>query len=297
VPWQLACERKQAHLKVIPITEQGELVAHWPQYFNARTKLLAITHVSNAIGTVNPLAEIIQTAHAQGIPVLVDGAQSAPHLPIDVQKLDCDFFVFSGHKIYGPTGIAVLYGKSRYLEAMPPYQGGGNMILSVDFEKSTYNHLPHKFEAGTPPIAEAIGLSSALHYLENIGWPHIIAHEKMLLDYATCTLDTIPSLRIIGRAKEKIGVLSFVIQGIHPHDIGSIVDQSGVAIRTGHHCAMPLMKFFDIPATARASIGIYNTVEDIDRLKVALQKALQLFKVRGPTQRSAPTTQVNTKGV
>lgn len=284
VPWQLVCQRKHAYLKVIPITEKGELVAHWPQYFNAKTKLLAITHVSNAIGTVNPIEEIIKVAHAQEIPVLVDGAQSAPHLPIDVQKLDCDFFVFSGHKIYGPTGIAVLYGKSRYLEAMPPYQGGGNMILSVNFESSTYNHLPHKFEAGTPPVAEAIALSTALDYLENIGWQHIIQHEKMLLEYATRILDTIPGLRMIGRATEKIGVLSFVIPGIHPHDIGSIVDQSGVAIRTGHHCAMPLMKFFEIPATARASIGIYNTLEDIDRLKTALQKALQLFKLQVKTE-------------
>lgn len=280
VPWQLACQRKQAHLKVIPMTEKGTLVADWSQYFNPKTKLLAITHVSNAIGTINPIAQIIQTAHAHRIPVLIDGAQSAPHLPIDVQKLDCDFFVFSGHKIYGPTGIGVLYGKSHYLETMPPYQGGGNMILSVDFEKSTYNHLPHKFEAGTAPIAEAIALSSALQYLENIGWPDIIEHEKQLLEYATRTLETLPGLRIIGKAPEKIGVLSFVIPGIHPHDLGSIVDQSGIAIRTGHHCAMPLMKFFDIPATARASFGIYNTMEDIDKLKVALEKALQLFKLK-----------------
>jgi cysteine desulfurase/selenocysteine lyase len=282
VPWQLVCERKQAHLKVIPMTESGELVPNWSDYLSAKTKLLAITHVSNAIGTVNPIQQIVAIAHAANVPVLVDGAQSLPHLPIDVQKLDCDFFVFSGHKVYGPTGIGVLYGKSHYLEAMPPYQGGGNMILSVDFEKSTYNHLPHKFEAGTAPIAEAVALSQALLYLENIGWDVIIQHEKALLDYATELLSQIPGLHIIGQATQKIGVLSFVMDGIHPHDIGSIVDQAGIAIRTGHHCAMPLMKFFQVPATARASFAIYNTLEDIDKLKAALETANALFHKKKP---------------
>lgn len=279
VPWQMLCQNKGAHLKVIPMNEQGELkLEALEKLFSKKTKLLAITHASNALGTLNPLAEIIQKAHAHGIPVLVDGAQSAPHLKIDVQALDCDFFTFSGHKIYGPTGIGVLYGKAHLLETMPPYQGGGEMILQVSFEKSTYNEIPFKFEAGTPAIAEVIALSSALEYLNQLGWDYITAHEKALLLDATEKLSAVPGLKIIGTAKEKVGVVSFTMDGVHPHDIGSIVDQSGVAIRTGHHCAMPIMDFFNIPATARASFGIYNTIDDIDQLIAGLNDVRRIFK-------------------
>lgn len=279
VPWQMICQTKGAHLKVIPMNTQGELkLETLEQLLTKKTKLLAITHASNALGTLNPLAEIIQKAHAQGIPVLVDGAQSAPHLKIDVQALDCDFFTFSGHKIYGPTGVGVLYGKAHLLEAMPPYQGGGEMILQVSFEKSTYNEIPFKFEAGTPAIAEVIALGTALQYLNNLGWDFITGHEKTLLQYATEKLSAVPGLKIIGTAKEKVGVISFTMEGVHPHDIGSIVDQSGVAIRTGHHCAMPIMDFFNIPATARASFGIYNTIDDIDQLITGLQEVRRIFK-------------------
>lgn len=279
VPWQMICQAKGAHLKVIPMNEKGELkLAELENLFSKKTKLLAITHASNALGTLNPLAEIIKKAHAQGIPVLVDGAQSAPHLKIDVQALDCDFFTFSGHKIYGPTGIGVLYGKAHLLEAMPPYQGGGEMILQVSFEKLTYNEIPFKFEAGTPAIAEVIALGTALQYLNNLGWDFMTTHEKILLQYATEKLSAVPGLKIIGAAKEKIGVISFTMDGVHPHDIGSIVDQSGVAIRTGHHCAMPIMDFFNIPATARASFGIYNTIEDVDQLIAGLQEVRRIFK-------------------
>ena len=279
VPWQMLCQKKQAHLRVIPMTHTGDLVHDWASYLNPHTKLLAITHVSNALGTLNPLQSIIATAHRHGIPVLVDGAQSAPHLAIDVQALDCDFFVFSGHKVYGPTGIGVLYGKTKYLEALPPYQGGGNMILQVSFEQTTYQDIPHKFEAGTAPVAEAIGLGAALDYVKNIGWGPIVQHEKALLDYATLHLERVPGLRILGKPTHKMGVLSFIMEGIHPHDIGSIVDQEGIAIRTGHHCAMPLMDFFEVPATARASFGMYNTFEDIDKLCLALENVRQLFKL------------------
>ena len=279
VPWQMLCQRTQAHLDVIPITPRGDLVEDWARYLRPQTKLLAITHVSNALGTLNPLETIIQVAHSHGVPVLVDAAQSAPHLPIDVQALDCDFLVFSGHKVYGPTGIGVLYGKAKYLEALPPYQGGGNMILQVTFEQSTYQAIPHKFEAGTAPVAEAIGLGVALDYLEELGWARIIPHEQALLDYATQRLKNLAGLQILGSPLHKVGLLSFIMEGIHPHDIGSIVDQEGVAIRTGHHCAMPLMDFFKVPATARASFGLYNTFEDIDKLYAALQKARQFFRL------------------
>ncbi len=279
VPWQMLCQKTQADLRVIPITHSGDLVQDWISYLNPHTKLLALTHVSNAIGTLNPLQNIISTAHRHGIPVLVDGAQSAPHLPIDVQALDCDFFVFSGHKVYGPTGIGVLYGKTKYLEALPPYQGGGNMIEQVTFEQTTYQDIPYKFEAGTAPIAEAIGLGVALDYLQNIGFSAILQHEKSLLDYATHALEKIPDLRILGKPLHKMGLVSFIIEGVHPHDIGSIVDREGIAIRTGHHCAMPLMDFFKVPATARASFGIYNTFIDVDKLCSALQKVRKLFKL------------------
>lgn len=279
VPWQLLCQNRGAQLKVIPITVQGELMlTQLEQYFGPKTKLLAIMHASNVLGTVNPIVDIIKKAHTHNIPVLVDGAQSAPHFKVDVQALDCDFFTFSSHKIYGPTGVGVLYGKSHWLEALPPYQGGGEMIAEVSFAKSTYKEIPFKFEAGTPAIAPAIGLSSALQYLNNVGWEAITAHEKSLLDYAVNALSTIPGIQFIGTAPNKIGVISFILDNIHPHDIGSIADQYGVAIRTGHHCAMPIMDFFKIPATARASFGIYNTFEDIDQLVEALHEVRRIFK-------------------
>jgi len=280
VPWQMLCQNKGAHLKVIPINTRGELpIDTLEQYFSKKTKLLAITHVSNALGTLNPLREIIKKAHDHHIPVLVDGAQSASHLKIDVQELDCDFFTFSGHKIYGPTGIGILYGKAHWLEAMPPYQGGGEMILQVSFEKTTYKEIPLKFEAGTPPIAEAIALAKALEYLSAIGWQAIMEHETSLLNYAATALSSIPRLKILGAPQHRVGVLSFTMEGAHPHDIGTIVDQFGVAIRTGHHCAMPIMDFYGIPATARASFAIYNTLAEIDRLVSALQEVKQLFKL------------------
>ncbi len=278
VPWQMLCQAKGAHLKVIPMNEQGELkLETLEQLFSQKTKLLAITHASNALGTLNPLQKIIQSAHTHHIPVFVDGAQSAPHLKIDVQALDCDFFTFSSHKTYGPTGVGVLYGKTHLLEAMPPYQGGGDMILQVSFEKTTYHAIPYKFEAGTPAIGEVIAFGTALEYLEQLGWDDITAHEKSLLQYATEKLSAFPGLKIIGTAKEKIGVISFTLDGIHPHDIGTILDQYGIAIRTGHHCAMPIMDFFKIPATARVSFGIYNTRDDIDKLIIGLAHATRRF--------------------
>jgi len=279
VPWQMLCQRAKAHLKIIPLNAQGELDLNaLPSLLTHRTKLLALSHASNALGTLNPIQEIIHLAHQKDIPVLIDGAQSAPHLKIDVQALDCDFFTFSGHKVYGPTGIGVLYGKSQWLENMPPYQGGGDMILNVTIEKTIYNDIPYKFEAGTPAIAEVIALGTALHYLENIGFPLITQHENHLLTIATQALSEIPGIRLIGPTKDKIGVISFIMEGIHPHDIGTIVDQSGVAIRTGHHCAMPLMDFLGITATARASFGLYNTEEDIEQLVKALYEVKRLFK-------------------
>ena len=278
VPWQMLCQTKGAHLKIIPMNKQGELnLETIGQLFNKKTRLLAITHASNALGTRNPLSEIIQSAHAHHVPVLVDGAQSAPHLKIDVQALDCDFFTFSSHKTYGPTGVGVLYGKTHLLEAMPPYQGGGEMILQVNFEKSTYNEIPFKFEAGTPAIAEVIAFGNALEYLERLGWDFITKHEKTLLQDATEKLSAFPGLKIIGTAKEKVGVISFTLDGVHPHDIGSILDQFGIAIRTGHHCAMPIMNFFNVPATARASFGIYNTIDDIDKLINGLHEVRRIF--------------------
>ncbi len=261
VPWQMLCERVGAHLKVIPMTTAGELdISALPNLLTDRTKLVAVSHISNALGTIHPIPEIISLAHAKGIPVLVDGAQSAPHLPVDVQALDCDFFVFSGHKTYGPTGIGVLYGKSELLEKMPPFQGGGEMIKKVSFSKTEYNDLPYKFEAGTPPIADAIALGSAIDYLQNIGFDALIQHEKYLLDLTLQKLSEIDGIQIIGpsSSKNRIGIISFTLPGIHPHDLGTIADQYGVALRTGHHCAMPIMEFFGIPATTRVSLGLYN---------------------------------------
>jgi len=278
VPWQMICDEKHASLKVIPITDEGELrLEEYERMLTDRTKLVAVVHVSNALGTVNPVREMIALAHRRGIPVLVDGAQSSPHMPVDVQEMDCDFYAFSGHKLFGPTGIGVLYGKAELLEAMPPYQGGGDMISAVTFEKTIYNTLPYKFEAGTPHIAGVIGLAAAIEYVERIGRNQIAAYEADLLAYGTELLSAIPGLRIIGTAKEKAGVLSFVVDGIHAHDIGTILDMEGVAVRAGHHCAMPVMKRFGVPATARASVAFYNTRADMDVLAKAIHKAIEVF--------------------
>ncbi|MGA9884325.1 MAG: cysteine desulfurase [Candidatus Acidiferrales bacterium] len=278
VPWQLLCNEKGGKLRVGPIDDNGELlIDEFADLLGPRTKLVAVTQVSNALGTVNPVRRIIQLAHERNIPVLVDGAQAAPHMKVDVQDLDCDFFAFSGHKIYGPTGIGVLYGKSALLNAMPPYQGGGDMIASVTFEKTTYNKIPFKFEAGTPDIAGAIGLAAAIRYITELGMDRIAAHEHDLLEYSTNAVSHIPGLRIIGSATEKAGVLSFVLENVHPHDIGTILDQEGIAIRTGHHCSQPVMRRFNIPATARASFALYNTREEIDALVRGIEKVREVF--------------------
>jgi cysteine desulfurase/selenocysteine lyase len=278
VPWQMLCEEKGAKLRIMPINDDGDLILdELDRLLGPRTKIVAVSHVSNALGTVNPVAEIVQMSHARNIPVLVDGAQAAPRLAIDMQKLDCDFYAFSGHKTYGPTGIGVLYGKSDRLEAMTPYQGGGDMIRSVRFEKTIYNKIPHKFEAGTPNMSGAIGLKAALEYLNGLGMENITAHESDLLAYATDAISTIPGIHVIGTAKEKTGVLSFVMDGVHPHDIGTILDQQGIAIRTGHHCAQPVMERFGVDATARASFGLYNTKREIDALIRGLRKVEEVF--------------------
>ncbi len=278
VPWQMICEEKGAILRVIPINDQGELLLEeYERLLGSRTKLVAVVHVSNVLGTINPVREIIDLAHRRGVPVLVDGAQSAPHMPVDVRALDCDFYAFSAHKLYGPTGFGILYGKAELLETMPPYQGGGDMISAVSFEKTVYNTLPYKFEAGTPHIAGAIGLAAAIEYVQRIGLSQIAAYEADLLGYATELLSAIPGLRLIGTAKEKAGVLSFVLEGIHAHDVGTILDLEGVAVRAGHHCAMPLMKRFGVPATARASLAFYNTRAEIDALVKAIHKAIEVF--------------------
>jgi cysteine desulfurase/selenocysteine lyase len=278
VPWQMLCQEKGARLRVVPLSDAGELrLDEYERLLGPRTRLLAVVHVSNALGTVNPVRALIEQAHRQGIPVLVDGAQAVPHFRVDVQDLDCDFYAFSGHKLYGPTGIGVLYGKARYLEAMPPYQGGGDMISSVTFEKTIYNTLPYKFEAGTPHVEGVIGLGAALDYLAEVGLDVIAAHEHALLAHAADALTRIPGLRIIGTAREKAGAISFVMDGIHPHDVGTILDQEGIAIRTGHHCAQPVMDRFGVPATARASFALYNTREDIDALSRGLYKVKEIL--------------------
>ncbi|HKI60125.1 MAG TPA: cysteine desulfurase [Mariprofundaceae bacterium] len=278
VPWQLLCERTGATLKVVPMNEAGELeMGAFESLLSERTKLVGVVHMSNALGTINPIQEMIAKAHAVGAKVLVDGAQAAAHLPVDVQTLDVDFYVTSAHKMYGPTGVGVLVAKETLLDAMPPYQGGGDMILTVTFEKSQYNALPHKFEAGTPNIAGAIGFGSAIEYINGIGFEAIEAREKALLGYATAQAEAFAGLRRIGTAKEKACVLSFVLDGVHPHDLGTILDREGVAIRAGHHCAMPVMQFYKIPATARASFSIYNTEAEVDALFAALAKALDMF--------------------
>lgn len=278
VPWQILCGETGAKLRVAPINDQGELLLdEFAKLLGPRTKLAAVTHVSNALGTINPLKGMVELAHAHGVPVLVDGAQAVPHIQVDVQALDCDFYTFSGHKVYGPTGIGVLHGKSALLDAMPPYQGGGDMISSVTFEKTSYNKLPYKFEAGTPDIAGVIGLGAALTYVNALGIGDIGAHEHDLLVYATDAVSAIPGLRVIGTAKEKAGVVSFVIEGVHPHDIGTILDQEGIAIRTGHHCSQPLMERFGIPATARASFAAYNTRDEVDALVRGIGKVREVF--------------------
>ncbi len=279
VPWQMLCQEKDAVLRVIPMTDAGELLLEeYKKMLNPKTRLVSVVHVSNALGTINPVEEIIELAHQRGIPVLIDGAQAAAHLPVDVQNLGCDFYAFSGHKIYGPTGIGVLYGKARLLESMPPFQGGGDMIASVSFEKTIYNEIPHKFEAGTPDISGVIGLGAALDYLSGIGFEDAALHEQDLLAYATEAFGKIDGLRIIGKAQHKAGVVSFVLDGIHPHDIGTILDQEGIAIRTGHHCAQPVMDRLGLPATARASFAFYNTFEEVDRLMAGLAKVREIFQ-------------------
>lgn len=279
VPWQLLCEQTGARLKVIPIDEKGELILDdLDRLISDRTKLVALVHASNALGTVNPVAQIIAAAHARGVPVLLDGAQATAHTAVDVQALDVDFYVFSAHKMYGPTGIGVLYAKEALLRDMPPWQGGGDMISMVTFEKTLYNELPFKFEAGTPHIAGAIGLGAAIDYLNTIGIDHIARHEQDLLDYATTQARQIPDLRIVGTARHKVGILSFLMDGVHPHDIGTILDHQGVAIRTGHHCAMPVMTHFQVAATARASFAVYNTHDDVDRLFDALAEVKKVFR-------------------
>jgi cysteine desulfurase/selenocysteine lyase len=278
VPWQLLGEQMGAKLRVIPFNYDGELLLdEYERLLNERTKVVSVVHVSNALGTINPIRQIIEAAHRRGIPVLIDGAQAVAHMRVDVQDLDCDFYAFSSHKLYGPTGIGVLYGKADLLKRMPPYQGGGDMISVVTFEKTHYNALPYKFEAGTPHIAGVIGLGAAIDYVQEIGLDQIAAYEAELLASATDTLGAIPSLRIIGTAQEKASVLSFVLHDVHPHDIGTILDREGVAIRAGHHCAMPVMQRFGVPATARASFAFYNTREEIDVLAQALHTVLEVF--------------------
>jgi cysteine desulfurase/selenocysteine lyase len=279
VPWQILCEEKGAVLRVIPVNDDGELLLdEYARLLGARTKLVAVGHISNALGTINPIEQMIEMAHRQGVPVLIDGAQAAPHLRVDVRALDCDFYVFSGHKTLGPTGIGVLYGKAEWLERMPPYQSGGDMIASVTFEKTTYNALPYKFEAGTPHIAGVIGLGVALDYLSGLGLDRVVAYERELLAYGTVALRAVPGVRIIGTAQEKASVLSFVVDGVHAHDVGTVLDQAGVAVRAGHHCAMPVMQRFGVPATVRASLAFYNTREELGALVAGLHDVREIFR-------------------
>jgi cysteine desulfurase/selenocysteine lyase len=280
VPWQMLCEEKGARLRVAPISDDGDLILEeFEKVMGPRTKMVSMVHASNSLGTINPVREVIRLAHRHGIPVMLDGAQGVPHLKVDVRDLDCDFYAFSSHKMYGPTGVGVLYGKAGHLDAMPPWQGGGDMISSVSFEKTLYNKIPHKFEAGTPHVAGVIGLGSAADYMMRLDWPAVEAHEQDLLAYATEAIGAIPQARVIGRAKEKVSVLSFVLEGIHPHDIGTILDNEGVAIRAGHHCTQPLMERYGVPATARASLSFYNTREEVDALVIGIRKTLEVFGV------------------
>lgn len=278
IPWQIVAEEKGAKLRVIPMNERGELIIEeYENMLNERTKIVAVAHVSNSLGTINPVKEMIATAHKFGVPVLVDGAQAIPHFPVDVQDLDADFYVFSGHKVFAPTGSGVLFGKKEYLDKIPPYQTGGGMIRTVTFEKTTFASIPEKFEAGTPAIAANIGLGAAIDYLNLIDFEAAAKYEHELLEYATEKLSAIEGVKIIGTAKEKASVISFTIENVHPHDIGTILDQQGIAIRAGHHCAQPVMQFFDVPATARASFAFYNTKEEVDKLAEAVQKVIDVF--------------------
>ena len=278
VPWQFLCDEKKAKLRVAPIDDTGEVILdEYARLLGPHTKIVAVAHVSNALGTINPLRRIIELAHRHNAVVVVDGAQAVPHMAVDVQALDCDFYTFSGHKIYGPTGIGVLYGKAALLEEMPPYQGGGDMISSVTFERTTYNKIPHKFEAGTPDMAGVIGLGAAINYVNQIGLDRIALHERDLLKYATASLSALPGIQVIGTAKEKAAVLSFVMDNVHPHDIGTILDEEGIAVRTGHHCAQPLMDRYGVAATARASFAVYNTREEVDALVNAIRKVREVF--------------------
>jgi cysteine desulfurase/selenocysteine lyase len=278
VPWQMLCEEKGAKLRVAPIDDRGEVILEeFERLFNERTRFAAIAHVSNALGTINPVREMIAIAHRFGVPVLLDGAQAAPHVPVDVQALDCDFYAFSGHKVCGPTGSGALYGKAQLLERMQPFKGGGDMILSVSFEKTTYNTIPYKFEAGTPPIAAMIGLGTAVDYLRGIGLDRIAAHEHDLLAYATERVSQLDGVRIIGTAREKAAVLSFYVGDVHPHDVGTLLNEDGIAVRTGHHCAQPVMQRFGVPATARASFAFYNTFDEVDALVAGIRRVQQIF--------------------
>jgi cysteine desulfurase/selenocysteine lyase len=279
VPWQMVAGEKGAKIRVVPVNDRGELIhEEYLRLLGPRTRLVAVGHVSNALGTINPVREMIEAAHAKAIPVLIDGAQAVPHMKLDMQALDCDFYAFSGHKMFGPTGIGVLYGKAAWLEKMQPFKGGGDMILSVTFEKTTYNTIPHKFEAGTPPIAAAITLGAAADYMTAVGIDRIHAHETDLLDYATDQVNRLPGVRIIGTAEKKAAVLSFVVDGVHPHDVGTLLNEEGVAIRTGHHCAQPIMKRFGVPATSRASFAFYNTHAEVDALVAGIRKVQKVFR-------------------
>jgi cysteine desulfurase/selenocysteine lyase len=278
VPWQMLCEEKRARLRVVPITDAGELILdEFVALLGPRTKMVSLVHMSNSLGTVNPVRQLVELAHARDIPVLIDGSQAAYHMPVDVQALGCDFYVVTGHKLYGPTGIGALYGQRRWLDAMPPYQGGGDMISSVTFERTTYNEVPHKFEAGTPHIAGAIGLGAAVNFISGVGFDAIASHERGLLEYGTLVLSRVPGLRLIGTARDKASILSFVLEGVHAHDVGTIVDTEGVAIRTGHHCTQPVMERYGVPATSRASLAMYNTTNEIDQLVAALTKVREVF--------------------
>jgi cysteine desulfurase/selenocysteine lyase len=279
VPWQMVADEKGAKIRVVPVNDRGELDHEaYLKLLGPRTKIVCVGHISNALGTINPVREMIEAAHARGIPVLVDGAQAVPHMKIDVQALDCDFYAFSGHKMFGPTGIGILYAKAAWMEKMNPFKGGGDMILSVTFEKTTYNVPPHKFEAGTPPIAAAITLGAAVDYMNSVGIERIHAHETDLLDYATDKVNRLPGVRIIGTAEKKAAVLSFVVDGVHPHDVGTLLNEDGVAVRTGHHCAQPVMQRFGIPATSRASFAFYNTHAEIDTLVEGIQRVQKVFR-------------------
>lgn len=278
VPWQILCQEKRALLRVVPISDAGAILTdEYDAIFTPRTRLVAVTHVSNVLGTINPIKEIVAQAHQRGVPVLVDGAQGAPHVKVDVQDLDCDFYVFSGHKVYGPTGVGVLYGRAKLMEDVPPYQGGGDMIKSVTFTETLYNDLPYRFEAGTPNIAGTIGLGAAIDYINGIGIENVTAYEQELTLYATECLESIPQVRLIGTVRPKAGVLSFIVEGIHPHDVGTMLDEEGIAIRTGHHCAQPLMQRYGVPATSRASLGIYSTHEEIDALAAGIRRVIAAF--------------------